>query len=269
MNLNIERHNQYGFTHSHKNFALVLKKYKYNLNLADITAGTIFSEEKAGFLVDIGAETAAYLPKDEISLNQYKPTKPNINETREFFILAYNKKSEQLIISIKRLEYIRAWKRIKQMKQEDIILELYVNQINKGGLLTNVEGIRAFVPNSHLTQSHKKSALLYMTILCKFLVVDEKNNKIIFSHKRAILANLNKVLYIGQITHGQITKIEKYGVFIEIYGFSALLHISEMCNKNIDYIDLLNIGDIVPIKIIHIDQQQGRLSLSQRNLNVT
>nr|YP_007878176.1 30S ribosomal protein S1 [Calliarthron tuberculosum]AGA63787.1 30S ribosomal protein S1 [Calliarthron tuberculosum] len=261
-------HNQYGFTHSHKDFALVLKKYKYNLNLADITAGTIFSEEKEGFLVDIGAEIAAYLPKDEISINPYNLSTLNINDTREFFILAYNKKSEQLIISIKRLEYIRAWKRIKQMKQEDMILKLYIHRINKGGLLTTIEGIKAFIPNSHLTNKQNRSSLIHVKILCKFLVVDEKNNNIIFSNRRAKLDKLNKILYIGQITNGKITKITNYGIFIEVHGFSGLLHISEISNENINNLHIFNIGDIITIKIIHIDQQQGRLSVSRRNLNI-
>lgn len=266
MNSNIHRYNKYGFTHKHKDFVFVLKKYKYNLNLGDITAGTIFSEEKSGFIVDIGAEIAAYLPKDEISLNKYYPTYPIINDTREFFILAYNKKSKQLIISIKRLEYIRAWKRIKQMQQEDITINLYINKINKGGLLTNIEGIQAFIPNSHLANTYKKHLLLHTQLKCQFLIIEEKNNKIIFSNRRAILHNLNKILYVGQITSGKIIKIESYGIFIEIYGFSALLHVSEISDKKNNKTHSFQVGEIITIKIIHIDTKQGRLSLSRRNL---
>lgn len=265
MNSNFTIYYTSEFTHNYQYFSSVLQKYKYHLNLGDIIAGTIFSKEKNGFIVDIGAKISAYLPYDEICLNTYQPTKPIINETREFFILAYNKKSKQLIISIKRLEYIKAWKRIKQMNQEDITIKLHIHKINKGGLVTTIEGLQAFIPNSHLANNNNKSILLHNQIICQFLLIDEKKNKIIFSNKRAILKNLNKFIYIGQVTYGKITKIESYGIFIEIYGFSALLHISEIDNQ-IKTKDLFQIGNMIKIKIIHIDIKQGRLSVSRRNL---
>lgn len=267
MKVQPKNYNQHSFTHNHKNFASVLRKYKYNLNLGDITAGTIFSQEHAGFLVDIGASIVAYLPKSEVTINKYRPTKPIINGTREFFILAHNKKSEQLILSIKRLEYIRAWQRIKQMQQEDMIVTLNINKINKGGALTSIEGIQAFIPKSHLINIEHQESLVNKKIACQFLLVDEKNNKIIFSHKRAILQKLENIIYIGQITNGQITKITHYGIFIEIYGILALLHVSEIDYREINTKHIFHIGDTITVKIIHIDKQQGRLSVSRRNLN--
>lgn len=259
--------NQYNFTHNHQNFASALKKYKYNLNLGDITAGTIFSEEQTGFLVDIGAPIAAYLPIDEITINKYQPTKPRINETREFFILAHDRKSKQLILSIKRFEYIKAWQRIKQMQKEDIVIELDINKVNKGGILTSIEGIQAFIPNSHSTGAYSKESLINKRISCQFLIVDEKNNKIIFSHKRAILKHLNAIIHVGQITSGEVIKITTYGIFIEIYGIPALLHISEISNKKIKTNHMFSIGETITIQIIHIDKQQGRLSVSKRRLD--
>nr|YP_010728750.1 ribosomal protein S1 [Phymatolithon calcareum]WEA76879.1 ribosomal protein S1 [Phymatolithon calcareum] len=255
-----------GFTH--KDFASVLNKYNYKLNLGDITAGTIFSEEKDGFLVDIGARIAAYLPKDEVTVyKKYSLTNKIINETREFFILAHNKKSKQLILSIKRLEYIRAWERIKQMEKEDIAINLIIDEINRGGLLTAIEGIQGFIPNSHIINIQNKSSLLNKNLICQFLLIDEKLNKLIFSNKRAVLTKLSNIIQVGQITIGTITKIENYGLFIEIYDVTALLHISEIEYEKVDKINnIFKIGDKIKVKIIHIDKKQGRLSLSRRNL---
>lgn len=255
-----------GFTH--KDFASVLNKYNYNLNLGDITAGTIFSQEKEGFLVDIGTRVAAYLPKEETTVQkEYVLTNQIINETREFFILAHNRKSEQLILSIKRLEYIRAWERIKQMEQEDIAINLIINATNKGGLLTTVEGIQGFIPNSHITNIKNKKSLINRSIKCQFLLTDEKLNKLIFSNKRATLNNLSNTIYIGQVTSGTITKTANYGIFIDIYGIIALLHISEIEPKNSHNMNkIFQVGDEIKVKIIHIDKKQGRLSLSRRNL---
>nr|YP_009541775.1 ribosomal protein S1 [Neogoniolithon spectabile]AYR05984.1 ribosomal protein S1 [Neogoniolithon spectabile] len=248
-------------------FNTVLAEYQYSLHLGDIVAGCIFAEEKKGFLVDVGSKHLAYLPKNEVSINKYKLTKPHINYTREFFLLGYNKKSTQLIISIKRLEYIRAWQRIKQIKQEDIILELHIHKINKGGLLTYIEGLKGFIPNSHIIDRKIKHTFLNQKIPCQFLALHNQTNQILFSHRRALLQQSSKFLYIGQITLGKIKKITKYGIFVEIRDFLALLHISEL-EKTIDNgLSLFEINQIIKVQIIHIDTKQGRISVSRRNIH--
>lgn len=257
--------NRKNFTH--RDFASVLNKYKYRLNIGDITAGTIFSEEKKGFLVDIGESIAGYLPKDEISINKYKITIPKINNSREFFILAYNKKSQQLILSIKRLEYIRGWERIKQLKKEDITINVHVNKINKGGILTTLEGIQGFIPNSHINQIAMKTSLINKNIQCKLLFIHEKTNTVIISHKRAVLTAMLSNIYLGKITKGKIRSIESYGIFIDVHGFLGLLHISEIENENLNNTDLFFIGNVISIKIIHIDTKQGRLSVSRKYIS--
>lgn len=251
-------------------FASMLNHYNYNINPGDIIAGTIFNRENKGFLVDIGEYIAGYLPIEETSIQLQQP-KENIhditNETREFFILAYNKQFKQLILSIKRLEYIRAWKRIKQLENEDIILETKAEGFNKGGIITLIEGLQGFIPNSHLIKDTKKSSITYKTIKCKLLLADEKTNQLILSPKKAILGICNNKFRIGDIVFGQITNIQSYGVFLNIYGISALLHISEVGYTNIKNINnIFNIGESIAVKILHIDMKQGRLSVSRKNL---
>lgn len=242
----------------------VLKKYKYKLHLGDITAGYIFSEEKKGFLVDIGTNKLAYLPKDEISISKNTFSKPIIDHPREFFILGYNQKSTQLILSIKRLEYIRSWQRIKQIEQEDVILELYIHKINRGGLLTQIEGLQSFIPNSHIADMQTKYSLLHKYIPCQFLALYENKNQILFSHRKAILRQSLNFFYIGQIIEGQIRKITTYGVFIKIHNFLALLHISEIEKKGKRNLNLFNLGTNISVQIIHIDKKQGRISVSRK-----
>lgn len=258
-----------GFTH--KNFAALLSEYKYNINLGDIVAGTIFSEEPQGFLVDIGANIAAYLPKEENTLHANLPEITNIiNITREFFILAYNHNSRQLILSIRRLEYIRAWSRIKQMQSEDVITYLPVKRTNKGGLLIIVEGIQGFVPNSHIAYDYIyiKNDIINKIIPCQFLIANEKLNKIILSNKRAILTSYKSMIHIGQKIEGIITKVTNYGIFININQIPALLHISEIGHKHIDKLEtIFKTGNKITVKIIHIDKKQGRLSVSRRYLD--
>nr|YP_009732048.1 30S ribosomal protein S1 [Gracilaria edulis]QHS70500.1 30S ribosomal protein S1 [Gracilaria edulis]UAD85679.1 ribosomal protein S1 [Gracilaria edulis] len=255
---------------SEKDFGSILLQYSYNLNSGDIIAGTIFHRESKGFLVDVGVDIAGYLPIEEVFLidnsDEQKLTKL-VNNTREFFILAYEKDEKKLLLSVKRLDYIRAWKRIKQLESEDIIFNLPIINMNKGGILTSLEGLQTFIPRSHLIRFTYYQFTEKYDLPCKFLLADEKNNKIIVSHKLALLCLYSNILKVGAIFYGQIKQIKKYGVFIEIYGIPALLHISEISYeyiKNINHI--FQIGNKIKVRIIHIDIRQARLSVSRKEI---
>nr|QCI08285.1 ribosomal protein S1 [Pterothamnion crispum] len=250
------------------NFSIMLKKYNYNLHTGDIVAGTIFNQEKTGFLVDIGDRIAGYLPIEEIGLtfNENKDIKYLHKTTREFFILAYDIEMKQLILSVKRLEYIRAWKRIKQIQKENIILNLPIDHINKGGIITHIEGLQGFIPNSHIIHDIEKDNI--KQIQCKFLITDDKNNQIILSNKSALLYVSSHKYRIGEIIYGKIKQIKQYGLFIDINNIIALLHISEISSAYIDNLyQSFQTEKIIKVKIIHIDFKQGRISLSKKSLN--
>lgn len=263
--------NENRISFSNKNFANVLDQYNYNLNPGDIVAGTIFNQEKEGLLVDIGTTIAGYLPNSEISLKNIKTNNKKINtlinQTREFFILAKNHKSQQLLLSIKRLSYIRAWQRIKQLEQEDTIIKIPINNINKGGIVVYLEGLTGFIPNSHMVNQKNQILKINTNIECQILLVNEKKNQIILSNKRAILTRNYHQIKLGAIIDGKIIQIKEYGLLINIHGMHALLHISEISNEHINNIySMFKIGQTIRAKIIHLDFQQGRISMSTRNI---
>jgi small subunit ribosomal protein S1 len=249
---------------THKNFASLLNKYKYDIKKGDIIAGTIFSKEKQGYLVDIGAEKAAYLPEEEILFSCQKKYYIEIQLTQEFFILAKSIKTN-IILSIKRLLYIRSWERIKQLKQEDLIISAQVKGINKGGILIEIENIQGFIPKSHLCYVININNIINEQIVCKFLIANQPSNQLILSNRSAILEQNISIIKLGAIFDTKITEIQPYGAFVNIYNIPALLHVSEMNMQNIhDFMNNFQIGQNIAVKIIHIDIKQGRLSVSRK-----
>lgn len=248
----------------------MLNQYNYDLHLGDIVAGTIFNSESKGCLVDIGTNIAGYLPHDETLLYHKKSSAfTNLDNqiTRDFFILAYQKHSQQILLSIKRLDYIRAWKRIKQLYIEDVVLDAPIINTNKGGIITYIEGLQGFIPKSHLIHDPEFYSD-HKTIKCQLLIIDEKSNKLILSNKRAMLALTKDKFRIDLIVEGKIIAIKTYGIFIEINNIIALLHISEIGYNYIDNLNkLFTIGNYIKVKIIHIDLKQGRLSVTKKGIN--
>nr|YP_009300452.1 30S ribosomal protein S1 [Campylaephora sungminbooi]AKU47371.1 30S ribosomal protein S1 [Campylaephora sungminbooi]ALN11818.1 30S ribosomal protein S1 [Campylaephora sungminbooi] len=250
----------------HKDFKFMLERYSYNLHPGDIVAGKILYKETKGFIVNIGDQVAGYLPMEEISLTFQYSIDNNlfINMTREFFILTYNKTKKQLILSIKRLEYMQSWKRIKQIQKENIVFNLPITALNKGGIITYLENIQSFIPNSHISinnYSYKNTK----NVMCKLLITDEKNNQIILSNKSAILQSSKHKFCIGEIAYGKIIQIKQYGLFLELNKILALMHISEIGSNYISNLyQTFSIEQIIKVQIIHIDFKQGRLSLSKK-----
>nr|YP_010850520.1 ribosomal protein S1 [Lophurella caespitosa]WGH13155.1 ribosomal protein S1 [Lophurella caespitosa] len=257
-------------------FAEILKQYHYKLHSGDIVAGTVIHNEKIGFLVDIGTEKVGYLPKEELIINLKNTTYSNlmlINTTRDFFLITENTNTKQYTLSIKRLDYIRAWKRIKQMYLEDIIFNLKIHYVNKGGIITYLEGIQGFIPKSHICIMRNKlisTSIKQSNIKCKILAINENKNQLILSNKSAQLKLSSHKFKIGEILYGQVIIIKSYGLFINIYGIKALLHISEIGETHRDNNLILIKDQFIKVKIIHLNNKHGQVSVSIRHIkNIT
>jgi len=256
-----------GFTHD--DFAALLDKYDYHFSPGDIVAGTVFSMEPRGALIDIGAKTAAYIPIQEMSINRVDAPEEVLqsNETREFFILTDENEDGQLTLSIRRIEYMRAWERVRQLQKEDATVRSGVFATNRGGALVRIEGLRGFIPGSHISTRKPKEDLVGEELPLKFLEVDEDRNRLVLSHRRALVERKMNRLEVGEVVIGTVRGIKPYGAFIDIGGVSGLLHISEISHDHIDTPhSVFNVNDEVKVMIIDLDAERGRISLSTKQL---
>ena len=261
VNLNV------GFTH--EEFAALLDQYDYHFSPGDLVAGTVFSIEPKGALIDIGAKTAAFIPVQELSINRVDNPDEILqpNETREFFILTDENEDGQLTLSIRRIEYMRAWQRVRQLQEEDATVYSNVFATNRGGALVRVEGLRGFIPGSHISAKDTKEDLVGQDLPLKFLEVDEERNRLVLSHRRALVERKMNGLEVGQVVIGSVRGIKPYGAFIDIGGVSGLLHISEISHDHIDTPhSVFNVNDELKVMIIDLDAERGRISLSTKQL---
>ena len=146
-------------------FAALLSKYDYNFKPGDIVNGTVFALESKGAMIDIGAKTAAFMPLQEVSINRVEGLSDVLQpgEIREFFIMSEENEDGQLSLSIRRIEYQRAWERVRQLQKEDATIYSEVFATNRGGALVRVEGLRGFIPGSHIsTRKPKELSLIHI-----------------------------------------------------------------------------------------------------------
>jgi len=259
-----------GFTR--EDFERLLSQYDYRFNPGDIVKGTVFSLEPRGALIDIGAKTAAYLPLQEMSINRVDNPDEVLNEgeTLDFFILSDENEEGQLTLSIRRIEYMKAWERVRKLQSEDQTVRAKIFAVNRGGALVRIEGLRGFIPGSHLSTREPKEELIGEELPLKFLEVDEERNRLVLSHRRALVERRMNKLEAGQVVTGRVRGIKPYGAFIDIGGVSGLLHISEISHEHIETPhSVFNVGDEVKVMVIDLDAERGRISLSTKQLEET
>ncbi|AGY57354.1 30S ribosomal protein S1 [Gloeobacter kilaueensis] len=259
-----------GFTRD--DFEKLLSQYDYRFNPGDIVKGTVFSLEPRGALIDIGAKTAAYLPLQEMSINRVDDPSEVLHEgdTLDFFILSDENEEGQLTLSIRRIEYMKAWERVRKLQSEDQTVRAKIFAVNRGGALVRIEGLRGFIPGSHLSTREPKEELIGEELPLKFLEVDEERNRLVLSHRRALVERRMNKLEAGQVVIGRVRGIKPYGAFIDIGGVSGLLHISEISHDHIETPhSVFNVGDEVKVMVIDLDAERGRISLSTKQLEET
>jgi small subunit ribosomal protein S1 len=251
-------------------FASLLSGYDYNLKPGDVVNGTVFAFESKGAMIDIvGAKTAAFMPSQEVSINRVEHPSDVLEhgEVREFFILSEENEEGQLTLSIRRIEYQRAWERVRQLQKEDATIYSEVFATNLRGALVRVEGLLGFIPGSHVSTRKAKEELVGDFLPLKFLDVDEERNRLVLSHTRALVDRKMNRFEVGEVVIGTVRLIKPYGAFIDIGEVSGLLHISEISHEHIETPHtVLNVNDRMKVMIIDLDAERGRISLSTKAL---
>lgn len=185
-----------------------------------------------------------------------------------------------------------SWQRLREMKDKGEIINVKISGVNKGGLLTSLDGIQAFLPVSQLAPEHyprvadadKQKILKELqkfigkTLDVKILDLLAQENKLILSEKakteektKEALANYKK----GDIIEGKITGIADFGAFIkfpvsedEQSKIEGLIHISEIDWQLVENpAEVVKVGEVVKAKIIDINNNQVFLSLKALKQN--
>ncbi|GAB1543881.1 30S ribosomal protein S1 [Scytonema sp. NUACC21] len=250
-------------------FAKALEKHDYQFQKGQVVQGRVFQIDPDGAYVDIGGKSSAYIPRDEASLRAFTDLAEvlPLNEEQEFLIIRDQDAEGQVTLSRKQLEIRHIWERLAQMQENSQTTQVRVSNINKGGVTVDVQGLRGFIPRSHLTERENLEALKGQTLTAGFLEVNRSSNKLILSQRIATRSANFSTLELGQLVEGKVTGIKPFGVFVDVDGMSALLHIKQVSQKFIENLDkVFQVGQPIKAVILDLDEGKGRVALSTRAL---
>jgi len=242
------------------------------LNYGDIVNGVVVKVDRDEVLVDVGYKAEGIIPAKEISGKKGDPIKLNPGDHVSVFVLQPENEDGHIVLSLRRARMEEFWVHAVESMNTAATVEAEVKEKNKGGYIVSVLGLRGFLPASQIGKyySANMDAIIGKKILAKVIEVDRRRNRLIISQKAAEEEDRAKrreealkKLNVGDVVKGIVSSLTQYGAFVDIGGVEGLVHVSEISWDHVKKVsDVLHVGDEVSVKILKIDEEKGRLSLS-------
>jgi small subunit ribosomal protein S1 len=248
-----------------------------------ILAGKVISITKSAVLLDLGSAGIGIVYPGQFYDNPDRMRALKRGDEVTAVLTELENDAGYRELSLKAAQLTTAWQRIKELRDTGAIITTPIININKGGLIVQVEGVQGFLPLSQLSSEHYPKVeggdtAKIVQALQKFkgtefrvkvLDYNEQENKLIVS-ERAIQEDVAKgeiaKLSVGQVVEGTVTEVTDFGAFVKLSdNLDGLIHSSEIDWKFIeDPRQVLHTGDHVTAKIISLEG--GRVALSLKAL---
>jgi len=250
-------------------FSSQIGGFTKRVSKGDNCTGRVILVNPSGALVDIGTKASALVPNSEASLTPVDDllTVFELGATYSFEVITSEDENGQLQLSRKRLMHAEAWQKLEAMHAADAEFLATVIAVNRGGAIVLVEGLRAFLPGSHLAGRMATDDMVGEKIPCKFLDLDKENSRVVVSNRRATVEKLMDSIEVGMVVDGVVTAVKPYGVFVSMNGVAGLLHISQISSERVNDLEqVVPIGTKLKCMVVSQDASKGRLALSTKNL---
>jgi small subunit ribosomal protein S1 len=250
-------------------FAKALEQHDYQFQKGQVVRGKVASYESDGIYVDIGGKAAAFLPLEEASLGRVANLEEflPLGDERDFMIIREQDADGQVTLSLRQLQMKQVWQNLATLQEEKQSVQARVSGVNKGGVTVDVQGIRGFIPRSHLVERDNLEALIGKALTVSPIEVDAERRRLVLSQRLATQAASLSQLEVGQLIEGRVSSIKPFGVFVEFEGTSGLLHINQVSKNYVASLETLFAhGQPIKALIIDVDNVKKRVSLSTKVL---
>ncbi|MDV7738109.1 30S ribosomal protein S1 [Enterococcus casseliflavus] len=247
------------------------------VKVGDIVKGEVLAIEDKQAIVGIeGAGVEGVVPAKELSTLPVEDINEavKVGDVLELVVISAigkDKENGSYLLSKRRLDAKKVWEDIEKDFQEGKIIEAPVTNVVKGGLVVDV-GVRGFVPASMVEDHFVADFEDYKgkTLTFKIVEIEPSENRLILSHKAVVEAEKAKQkealladLYEGQEVEGKVARLTDFGAFVDLGGIDGLVHVSEISHGHVGKpSDVLSVGDTVNVRILSVDADKERVSLS-------
>lgn len=242
-----------------------------SLSLGDVVTGKVTKVEDKQAFVDVGFKVDGIIPISELSSLHVEKVSDVLSVDDEVDLKVIKLDDDELILSKRAVQADKAWSDLQKTFESGEVLEVEVAEVVKGGLVVDL-GVRGFIPASLVERHYVEDFSDYKgrTLRLKIVELDKENNKLILS-QRAVLdeeleqkkKNALHSLKEGDVVEGKVQRLTSFGAFIDVGGVDGLVHISQLAHHRVeDPSDVVAEGDTVNVKVLSVDVDSERISLS-------
>ena len=259
-----------------ESFDQLLEQYDKSLNTGDKVTGIVTGITPTEIAVDLGTKHAGYIPYSEVSDDpSVKPEEAfQVGQEIEVYVIRVNDAEGTVALSKKKLDAQKNWDEIEQACEDKTVVEGYITEQNKGGIVANVKGIRVFIPASQtgVPKNGDMGALVKTTVKLKITEVNRQRKRVVGSI-RAVTAEARKAaaekiwaeIEVGKKYQGVVKSLTSYGAFVDIGGVDGMVHVSELSWSRIKSpADVVAVGDEIEVYVISFDPEKRKISLGYK-----
>lgn len=260
----------------------LMRKYDNPVRVGQIIKGKVIQlDDKEAIIALIGAGNDGKLSIDEVSFDESAKLTDimSLDEEVEAKIIRRPIENDSFyILSVKEVEREASKDELLAVLGKDETVQVRVKEAVKGGLVAFFKGHRIFIPASHVEVNSVRDLKAYVNqdIDINIIEAEERRGstrivgsrkKHLMKEKQALEAQTWEELEVGQVHDGNVERLTDFGAFISIKGVDGLLHISEITHGKIPKpSSVLKTDETVQVKIIGIDKENKKLSLSMKAL---
>ena len=254
-------------------FAKLISENLENIILKDntIVTGTVEKvDDKYVHVFIKGAKSSGIVDKNEIPHAELDAL--DEGKQIEVFLERTEDRNGNIVLSIEKARRAKSWKKIEEAFEKQEKVSGIIKNTVKGGVVVEIFGVFAFCPNSQVADKPIKNMNEYINKPMEFQIIkiDNVRMNVIASRRQVIEQEKNKNkekviknYKVGEIVEGTIKAVQSYGCFVSIESLDCLLHSSEVSHLKISNLnDMFTVGEKIKVKILEIDTENMRMSLS-------
>ncbi|WP_261805827.1 30S ribosomal protein S1 [Lapidilactobacillus luobeiensis] len=251
------------------------------IKVGDVVKGEVLAIDDNQLVVGVqGAGVEGVVPLKELTAdrNAKIEDQAKVGDVIELVVLSslgHDKENGNYLLSRRRLEARKVWSDIEAKFKAGETLSVKVTEVVKGGLVVDA-GVRGFIPASMVDDHYVDDLKSYVgqTMEVKIIEIEPSENRLILSRrelvkaeKEAKKAEIFAKLLPGDVIEGKVARLPNFGAFVDLGGIDGLVHISEIAHEHVNKpSDVLKVGQEVKVKVLNVDPEKDRISLSIKAL---
>src|SRR5438309_3309148 len=243
------------------------------LEVGQVVKGRVIQISAESVFVDVGGKGEAWIERAELTDDEGR-LRVAIGDQVEATVVSTG---DEIRLSHKLRHGAQARQALAVAAQTGIPVEGKVAAVIKGGYEVTVGGLRGFCPFSQMDLRRVEATEEYVGRVLEFRVTHFSDNgrNLVLSRRRLLeeraaemAEETRKKILPGAVLTGTVAALADFGAFIDLGGVQGLVPLSELSHSRASRpADLLRVGDAVSVKVLRIDQEKGRISLSLKALD--